>query len=73
MFSLLLLVLLGLAGADTDPRDFSRLCSSPAPGGECSVGWENVEGGLHHVRRMGQDQGQGGVCLSRRMFSLKKK
>ena len=44
MFSLLLLVLLGLAGADTDPRDFSRLCSSTAPGGECPVGWTNVEG-----------------------------
>ena len=44
MFSLLLLVLLGLAGADTDPRDFSRLCASPAPGGECPAGWTNVEG-----------------------------
>ena len=32
--------LIGLAMADTDPRDFARLCSS----GECPAGWREVEG-----------------------------
>ena len=35
-----LLALLGLAMADTDPRDFARLCSSD----ECPAGWRNIEG-----------------------------
>ena len=30
--------------AATNPHDFSRLCSSPAPGGECPAGWRNVGG-----------------------------
>ena len=41
MLVLCLLVLIGLATADTDPRDFSRLCSS----GECPSGWKKVESG----------------------------
>ena len=35
-----LLALLGLAMADTDPRDFDRLCTS----GECPAGWREVDG-----------------------------
>ena len=34
------MALLGLAMADTDPRDFGRLCTS----GECPTGWREVEG-----------------------------
>merc|ERR1711988_585335 len=45
MLSLYLLAVVGLVVvAATDPRDFSRLCSSPAPGGECPAGWRNVGG-----------------------------
>ena len=40
-----LLAVVGLVVvAATDPHDFSRLCSSPAPGGECPAGWRNVGG-----------------------------
>ena len=35
-----LFALVGLATAQTDPRDFARLCSS----GECPAGWREVEG-----------------------------
>ena len=35
-----LLALLGLAMADTDPRDFASLCST----GECPDNWRNVDG-----------------------------
>ena len=41
---LLAVVGLVVVGAATDPHDFSRLCSSPAPGGECPAGWRNVGG-----------------------------
>ena len=34
------MALLGLAMADTDPRDFAHLCSS----GKCPAGWREVEG-----------------------------
>ena len=47
MMSILhLLAVVGLVVvvAATDPHDFSRLCSSPAPGGECPAGWRNVGG-----------------------------
>ena len=45
MLSLYLLTVVGLVVvAATDPHDFSRLCSSPAPGGECPAGWKNVGG-----------------------------
>ena len=45
MPGLYLLTVVGLvAVAATDPHDFSRLCSSPAPGGECPAGWRNVGG-----------------------------
>ena len=45
MLSLYLLTVVGLVVvAATDPHDFSRLCSSPAPGGECPAGWRNVGG-----------------------------
>ena len=45
MLSLCLLAVVGLAvEAATNPHDFSRLCSSPAPGGECPAGWRNVGG-----------------------------
>ena len=46
MLSLYLLTVMGLVVvvAATDPHDFSRLCSSPAPGGECPAGWRNVGG-----------------------------
>jgi len=45
MLSLSLLTVVGLVVvAATDPHDFSRLCSSPAPGGECPAGWRNVGG-----------------------------
>merc|ERR1711988_1276152 len=45
MLSLYLLTVVGLVVvAATDPRDFSRLCSSPAPGGECPAGWRNDGG-----------------------------
>ena len=45
MLSLYLLAVVGLAvEAATNPHDFSRLCSSPAPGGECPAGWKNVGG-----------------------------
>ena len=45
MLSLYLLTVMGLVVvAATDPHDFSRLCSSPAPGGECPAGWKNVDG-----------------------------
>ena len=40
MTKLFLLALLGLAMADTDPRDFARLCSD----NECPAGWMKVEG-----------------------------
>ena len=42
MLLLCLLVPLGLAMADTDPRDFSRLCESEA---ECPAGWKKVDAG----------------------------
>ena len=43
MLSPYLLTVVGLVVvAATDPHDFSRLCSSPAPGGECPAGWRNV-------------------------------
>ena len=35
-----LLVLLGLAAAKTDPKDFASLCTT----GECPAGWRLVEG-----------------------------
>ena len=35
-----LFALVGLATAQTDPRDFDSLCSS----GECPAGWREVEG-----------------------------
>merc|ERR1712154_230834 len=41
---LLAVVGLVVVVAATDPHDFSRLCSSPAPGGECPAGWRNVGG-----------------------------
>ena len=47
MMSILhLLAVVGLVVvvAATDPHDFSRLCSSRAPGGECPAGWRNVGG-----------------------------
>ena len=46
MLSLYLLTVVGLVvmEAATEPLDFSRLCSSPAPGGECPAGWRNVGG-----------------------------
>ena len=46
MLGLQLLAVVGLVvvEAATDPHDFSRLCSSPAPGGECPAGWRNVGG-----------------------------
>jgi len=45
MLSLSLLTVVGLVVvAATDPHDFSKLCSSPAPGGECPAGWKNVGG-----------------------------
>ena len=46
IFILHLLAVVGLVVvvAATDPHDFSRLCSSPAPGGECPAGWRNVGG-----------------------------
>ena len=45
MLSLYLLTVVGLVVvAATDPHDFSKLCSSPAPGGECPAGWKNVDG-----------------------------
>ena len=45
MLSPYLLTVVGLVVvAATDPHDFSRLCSSPAPGGECPAGWKNVGG-----------------------------
>ena len=45
MTILYLLTVVGLVVvAATDPHDFSRLCSSPAPGGECPAGWRNVDG-----------------------------
>ena len=45
MLSLYLLTVVGLVVvAATDPHDFLRLCSSPAPGGECPAGWRNVGG-----------------------------
>ena len=34
------MALLGLAMADTDPRDFASLCST----GECPDNWRNVDG-----------------------------
>ena len=37
----LLVALLGLAMADTDPRDFARLCDSEA---ECPDNWKLVDG-----------------------------
>ena len=41
-FHLLLVpALLVLVMADTDPMDFSVLCSSP---GKCPAGWNNVQG-----------------------------
>ena len=44
MLSIYLLTVVGLVVAATDHHDFSRLCSSPAPGGECPAGWRNVGG-----------------------------
>merc|ERR1711988_270774 len=44
MPSLYLLTVGLVVVAATDPRDFSRLCSSPAPDGECPAGWRNVDG-----------------------------
>lgn len=45
MFSLFLLAMVGqVVVAVSNPQDFSRLCSSPAPGGECPAGWKNVGG-----------------------------
>ena len=44
MSILYLLAVVELVEAATDPHDFSRLCSSPAPGGECPAGWRNVGG-----------------------------
>ena len=41
MLLLCLLVPLGLAMADTDPRDFARLCDSE----ECPSGWKKVDAG----------------------------
>ena len=41
MLLLCLLVPLGLAMADTDPRDFARLCDS----GECPANWKKVAAG----------------------------
>ena len=41
MLFLCLLVPLGLAMADTDPRDFARLCDSE----ECPSGWKKVDAG----------------------------
>ena len=41
MTRLHLFALLGLAMADTDPRDFSRLCSS----GDCPANWRRVAAG----------------------------
>ena len=41
MLLLCLLSLLGLAMADTDPRDFARLCDSEA---ECPDNWKLVDG-----------------------------
>ena len=41
MLVLCLLVPLGLAMADTDPRDFSRLCDSDT----CPIGWKKVDAG----------------------------
>ena len=55
MLSLYLLTVVGLVVvAATDPHDFSRLCSSPAPGGECPAGWNNVDGDC--VKFVGKDQ-----------------
>ena len=42
MFLLCLLLPLGLAMANTDPRDFSLLCGS---GAECPAGWKKVDAG----------------------------
>ena len=41
MLLLFLLFPLGLAMADTDPRDFSRLCDSDT----CPIGWKKVDAG----------------------------
>ena len=43
MFVPLLLSLLGLVMAQTDPLDFSVLCSSSSPA-ECPAGWSSVQG-----------------------------
>ena len=48
MFLALLLVHLGLVLADTDPLDFSSLCSNPAPGGKCPAGWNNIQVSVLH-------------------------
>ena len=40
MSKLLVLALLGLASAKTDPRDFASLCTSD----ECPAGWSYIEG-----------------------------
>ena len=39
-----ILLLLVVVKAETDPLDFSGLCTSPAPGGNCPAGWSNVQG-----------------------------
>ena len=43
---LLVLMVVVLVKADSpgNPPDFSALCSSPAPGGNCPAGWTNVQG-----------------------------
>ena len=56
MLSLYLLTVVGLVVlAATDPHDFSRLCSSSAPGGECPAGWNNVNGDCARIM-FGWDQ-----------------
>ena len=51
----LLPALLVLVRAEpTDPRDFSGLCSSPAPGGKCPGGWDNIQGDCFMFAGWGQ-------------------
>ena len=51
--------------AATDPHDFSRLCSSTAPGGECPAGWKNVGEGC--IMFAGWDQAKAKeVCREER-------
>ena len=55
MLSPYLLTVVGLVVvAATEPHDFSKLCSSPAPGGECPTGWKNVDGDC--IKFAGWDQ-----------------